>query len=110
MTKRTEEASASIETQRTLSGKKQPVEVENTNLGIHVFLTEPAVVSLEYGVTINMGNYESCRLVVGIRMPCYKENVEPAYAAASAWVEGKIKEQIVDIKKNSKLFLWHPSG
>lgn len=99
-----EEARIYVSKTYKLDGKEQPEELSEEKLGVHKFQTEPATVSLEYGLTLNMGNYESCRLTVGIRVPCYKEQVEDAYAAATGWVETKISEQVSEIRKNTKLF------
>jgi len=99
-----EEARIFVSKVYKLSGKEAPEELTEEKLGVHKFQTEPATVSLEYGLTLNMGNYESCRLTVGIRLPCYKEQVEEAYEAASSWVETKISEQVTEIRKNTKLF------
>jgi hypothetical protein len=78
--------------------------VTDEKISCEKFLTEPAVISLEYGLTLNMGNYESCRLTVGIRLPCYKEQVEEAYGAATVWIEKKIQEQVAEIRDSKKLF------
>lgn len=87
-----------------LNGTESPTETTDEKVEVHRFETAPAEVSLEYGLTLNMGNYESCRLTVGIRVPCYKEQVEAAYVAANSWVGAKVAEQAEAIKKSTKLF------
>jgi hypothetical protein len=70
------------------------IEEEEKPLAVHKFVTEPALVRFEVGVTKNMGNYESARVTVGVTVPCYREEISEAYAYARSWA-GKIisKEQ-----------------
>ena len=63
------------------------------------FEVEPARVSMSMGMTVNLGNYESARLDVSVSLPCYREEVEYAYAHAREWVEEKITLETEMIKK-----------
>lgn len=42
--------------------------------------------------TVNLGNYESAKIDVGITMPTTKDDLVSAYEFASDWVSEKIKE------------------
>lgn len=52
---------------------QEPIEVR-------VFQTVPAMVEAKLGRTINLGNYESIRLEVGVSYPCYREEVDDGTA------------------------------
>lgn len=62
------------------------------------FETEPAKVRVGFGLTINLGNYESARLDVSVEVPCYKEQVDDAYTAAKDWVEQRVQQEVAEIK------------
>jgi hypothetical protein len=70
-----------------------PLEVKNETVQVHRFLTEPARVSMSMGLTLNLGNFESCRLDVSLLVPCYREEVEGAYAYAREWVETRVQAE-----------------
>lgn len=83
------------------SAGEQPLTSEDETLEVHEFVTEPARVGLEYGLTLNLGNYESARIAVSVSIPCYKEEMEGAYDAAARWVESKIAQEVQDIRQKS---------
>ena len=70
----------------------EPLTKEET-LAIHRFVTEPASVSLELGLTLNLGNYETARLSVSITLPCYKEEAHEAYNFARQWVMHRVAQE-----------------
>lgn len=43
------------------------------------------------GQTINVGNYNSVRFSVAIKMPCTKEDVESTYTFCKNWVDTKMQ-------------------
>lgn len=57
------------------------------------FVTEPARVSVEMGMTVNLGNYESARVNVMLTVPCYFEEHDQAYEFAKAWVNKRTLEE-----------------
>lgn len=76
-----------------------PPEVkEDTTLAVHRYLTAPAHVNAEIGLTINIGNFESVRVHVGVTVPCYKEEVEDCYQWAKEFVEAKVKAEAADVR------------
>ncbi len=69
---------------------------------MHRFETEPAVVRMQYGVTMNLGNYESVRIDVGISVPCYKEQIEETAEWAKAWVEKRVLAEVQEVQAGRK--------
>jgi hypothetical protein len=82
---------------------KEPVtekETKNVPLRVHRFLTEPAKVSVSMGLTINLGNFNSCRIDVSLSTPCYREETEDAYTHTRTWVESRLTKEVDDIRAN----------
>lgn len=65
---------------------------------VDAFQTQPAEAEVRLGMTINLGNYESARIDVGVRVPCYKEEVPSALVAAKQVCEDAIRKEIAQIK------------
>lgn len=74
------------------------VEAEDTTLSVRTFVTQPAIVELGYGLTVNIGNYESARVDVKLSVPCYREESDAAYEWARTWVEERVRKEVVEIK------------
>jgi hypothetical protein len=57
-------------------------------------------VSFSMGRTINMGNYESTRIDIGVELPfgVGPDALEAAYENAKRFVTGKLKEQEMECK------------
>lgn len=68
-------------------------EVDDQNIAIRCFVTEPAEVTLEQGLTMNLGNFETAKITVGIRVPCYVEEVNDIYTLAQQWVSDRIQAE-----------------
>lgn len=49
--------------------------------------------------TVNLGNYNSAKITVGITMPCTLETLAESYDFATSWVEGKIGEATQAVKE-----------
>ena len=79
-------------------GKVGQEEVTNETIEIKRFVTTPAQVDVGYGMTLNIGNYESARIDVRISVPCYREEVEDAYEYARQWAEARVQKQVQDIR------------
>jgi len=56
---------------------------EETHLEARTFASVPARVTAEVSRTINMGNFESIRIAVGVELPCYLEEVAAGLHEAS---------------------------
>jgi hypothetical protein len=62
------------------------------------FDTAPAIVKRGYGLTLNLGNYESARIDVAIEVPCYVQDVEKADRWARAWVEERVVAEVNSVR------------
>lgn len=80
--------------ERQFQGKTEGTDV---NLDIHTFVTEPAKVFMDLAVTINLGNYESAKISVGISVPCYKEEVDAAYDYAKNWISDRLQQEVAEV-------------
>lgn len=70
-----------------------PAEIEVETITVEGFHVPPAEVEIRKSLTLNMGNYESAHVFIGIRVPCYREEVQDAYAYADEFVNTKLTEQ-----------------
>jgi len=77
-----------------------PGEGEEDVIAIHQFATDVANVSVEYALTMNLGNYESARISVSVTVPCYKEEIDEAYEFAQAWAEQRLAKERDMINSN----------
>ena len=48
--------------------------------------------------TINLGNYESAKVTVGVTLPCTFDALDSTYEAGSEWVSEKIIQASKDVK------------
>jgi len=99
-----EQARLTVVKQFRVSGKDigTPTTTDET-IDVRTFNAPHAQVNVEYGLTLNMGNYETARLTVGVSVPCYVEEIDDAHRFAAGWVEKRLSEQIdaVRSKKSS---------
>ena len=65
---------------------------EEVTPGMLVSSEELMQLEVQGGKTINLGNYESARISVSLRMPCSKSDLEEAYKFATDWVSQKVEE------------------
>ena len=56
------------------------------------------MVTRGYGLTLNLGNYESARFDVTITMPCYPEDVEACDEWCRAWAEERTKQEMASVR------------
>lgn len=66
---------------------------------VREFHTTPAKVKAAMGLTINLGNYESARVDVGVELPCYAEEVPEVMARAWTFCEEEIRKQAVEVRR-----------
>jgi len=76
-----------------------PENVKHDQVAVRTFITQPAEVFYEAGGTINIGNYESARVTVGIRVPCYREEITTAFDTAKSWVEKVLETEVKEIRR-----------
>jgi len=92
---REERGSGSI---RTAASRKGHV-YDETDQELEVLRTEfpegvePAHVTVNAGLTVNLGNFESLRLDCSVRVPCLPTEIDAAYDIAAEFVSTKINEE-----------------
>jgi len=69
-------------------------------VAVHKFDGPVAMVRRGYGLTLNLGNYESARLDVSVEVPCHVEDVDAADEWARAWVEERVKAEVSDVRES----------
>ena len=74
-------------------GKHREEENEQVDLEVRTFEVEPAYVKAGYGLTLNLGNYESARCDCGVTLPCYIEEIPEALKKAWYIAEAEIQKQ-----------------
>jgi len=85
--------------------KGAPEEVSEEILEVRQYVVEPARVDLNLGLTINLGNFESARVDVGVSLPCYSEEVDATYERAKEWAGARLQHeaQAVRGRKHGKV-------
>ena len=83
---------------RHYNGEEESEDASESIIEIKDFETTPARVNLKYGLTMNMGNYESVRVDVGIDIPCYVEEIDAAYKKAQEFVIEKINQEKNEVR------------
>jgi len=73
--------------------KTEREEIEDEVLTVRPFVVEAAEVSLTRGLTVNLGNYESARIDVGLKVPCYLEEAADAYKFAQRWTTERVESE-----------------
>lgn len=68
--------------------------IEDETINVRPFVVEAAEVSLTRGRTINLGNYESVRLDVSIKVPCYLEEAVDAFKFARRFTAERLDEEV----------------
>lgn len=61
--------------------------------------THPATVMYSRGVTINMGNYQTARVDVGIVLPCFPEEVEQVWEYGQALVAARLEKEVERLRE-----------
>ena len=62
------------------------------------FEVEPAWIKAGYGLTINLGNYESARCDVGVTLPCYTEEIPEAFEEAWKIANVEVQKQVAELR------------
>ncbi len=65
---------------------------------VRTFDTPHATVKAQYGLTLNLGNYESARVDAGIELPCYPEEIAEAFEQAWKLCQDEIQNQIKSLR------------
>ncbi len=75
------------ETEEVLVDEYEEIEVQ-------VFQTEPAFVEASAGVTKSLRQFESLRVDVRMRLPCYTEKASEAFEYAAEWVADRLYQEV----------------
>lgn len=81
---------------------KEDSESAEEVIAVHRFITEPAKVEFRVGITVNLGNFESARVDVGVMIPTYREEVEAATEFAKQFVTARLVAEVEEIKSSNK--------
>lgn len=57
-----------------------------------------ARVSVAKGLTISLGKYETCRVTIGIEMPCHPEEAEEVLDEINRRVEARLQREVLDVR------------
>lgn len=81
-------------------GKHGAGTIHKQKVGQIVHIPEPELIrmTVEGSQTINLGNYESCRIMVALQVPTTKDQLEQAYDQASNWVSEKVMAAVAEAK------------
>lgn len=89
-------------TKQFVAKKKEGVaQTEEETLAVHRFATEPAKIEVSLGLTLNLGSFESAKLLVGMQVPCYKEEANDAFDWAKEWISTRLQKEVKQIRDKS---------
>jgi len=71
---------------------------KDVQIEVRSFESPHATVKVAYGLTLNLGNYESGRVDAGVELPCYPEEVDDAFKEAWDKCEREVIEQVAAIR------------
>lgn len=71
-----------------------------TQIEVRTFDSPHATVRVAYGLTLNLGNYESARVDAGVELPCYPEEVTECFEHAWKIAQGEIQDQIETLRES----------
>ena len=81
-------------------GKEYKAEASEEVVSVHNFDGPVARVRRGYGLTMNLGNYESARFDVVLELPCRVEDVDAADEFAREWVEKRCEAEVAEVRGN----------
>lgn len=81
------------------SGWEHSEKAEDHIVKVGSFKTAPARVLVSKGLVINLGEYQSARVTIGVELPCYVEEVSEVTDAAERMVEARVEREVLAIKK-----------
>jgi hypothetical protein len=87
--------------QFTKNGEIKREDDDAENVSVPVMDERAAIAKVTYsaGATLNMGNYESAKIAVGIELPCYVAEIDEAYKTAIKLVESTLQPEINDVRE-----------
>lgn len=76
-------------------GEEEEVLVDEfEEVEVQVFHTEPAYIEASAGVTKSLRQFESLRVDVRMRLPCYAERADAAFDYAAEWVADRLYDEV----------------
>lgn len=91
-----------LEVRREYKSDGRSEDADTEVLSVRDFLVPPANVGVELARTVNMGNYESIRVTVSLKLPCYAEEAVEAYGYALGFCRDRIDEEVSLAVENAK--------
>jgi hypothetical protein len=76
---------------KTYQGKEE--DQENT-LVVKTFVTNPATVTVSYGRTVNLGDFEFARIDMRLSLPCYVEEIPSTFSYADNMVKELLSQEV----------------
>jgi hypothetical protein len=80
------------------NGEGKIITDTSEHLEMKKFETTPAIVRRSYGMTLNLGNYESARIDVSVQVPCYVEDIHLADQWAADFCEARVTKEVGRVK------------
>lgn len=80
------------------NGKMLLDKQETVHKGVMVAADQMCQVHVGGSHTVNLGNYESAKISIGITMPCTKADINDTYEFATNWVSEKMTDAVKDVK------------
>lgn len=65
-------------------------ELKTELIGVHQFVTTPAIVKRGYDFRRNLGNFTTAQVTVGVYLPCYVEDLDHCDEFAQQWCESRM--------------------
>lgn len=81
-------------------GKEYDSKSSEEVVHVHDFKGPVARVRRGYGLTMNLGNYESARFDVVLELPCVVEDIDTADEFARQWVEERCEAEVAEVRGN----------
>ncbi len=90
-----------LEVTRQYPGQSEP-ETKSETVVIRDFHVPPAEVGVGLGLTLQLRPYESARIDVSVRVPCYAAEMEGAYEFAKRFVHERLDAERDAVREWSK--------
>jgi hypothetical protein len=87
------QATVSVETKEAKSPWKGPLN-ETTTVIPGLFDSNGMLLHVEGSRTVNLGDFNSARITVGLTVPCGPENLPEAYDWALGWCSKRINDEV----------------
>jgi len=79
----------------------ESVKEESLSAPLSIPYTDLHHIEIGAGMTVNLGNYESGRVDVRIRIPCSKDDLASSYEWGTKWVSDRMEEEVKNMKAAS---------